>query len=462
MKYSLKTKLTLSYILVALVSIFLLSICANLFLEKYFTAYVATNQQHKNQDIIATLSAQYAHYNGWNVDVVETIGINALESGIIMQVLDSEGNLIWDAKTHNNGMCEGIVMQMSQNMNKRYPFFHGTYEDIPYTIYDGTNIIGQALIGDYGPYYLNDLDLAFISTLNKLIGAVAIITLIFSFAIGSIMARKMSMPIIKAIRSAQMISKGFYSDRISEKSTTKEIDQLTLAINNLAENLDKQDRLRKRLTSDVSHELRTPLATLQSHLEAMIDGIWEPSKERLLSCHEEITRINKLVGDLEQLTKFESDNLVLNKSDFDSAVLIKKTLANFETEFSLKNISVDLEVKPCTLHADRDKITQVLINLISNAIKFTLNNGTIKIRTSLSKDALHIYIEDNGIGIDPSEQALIFERFYRTDQSRTRLTGGSGIGLTIVKSIVEAHYGTVELKSEVGKGSQFIVTLPFD
>lgn len=462
MKYSLKTKLTMSYILVAFVCIFLLSICANIFLEKYFTDYVATNQEQKNQDIVATLSSQYSHNNGWNSDVVAIIGINALESGTIMKILDQTGNVIWDATTHNNGMCQGIVLQMAQNMNGITPFFKGEYTEVPYAIYSGTEVVGQAFIGVYGPYYLNDTDLAFIATLNKFIGIVAIISLIFSFILGTIMARKLSMPIIKVINSAQMISKGFYLDRISQKSTTKEMDQLTITINDMAQSLEKQDQLRKRLTSDVSHELRTPLATLQSHLEAMMDGIWEPNKERLASCHEEVTRINKMVGDLEQLTKFESDNLVLNTSNFDIASLIQRTVGNFETDFSLKNITVDVKVEPCTIRADRDKITQVLINLISNAIKFTLENGIIEIKTICLSETIRIIINDNGIGISKAEQPLVFERFYRTDQSRTRHTGGSGIGLTIVKSIVEAHHGKVELVSEEGKGSQFVVILPIN
>lgn len=460
MNYSLKTKLTLSYIFVALVSSFLLSICANLLLEKYFTDYVSTNLANKNENIVKTLSQQYTYYDGFNREVVEVIGINALESGIIMQIIDSSDEVVWDARTHNNGMCQGIVLQMSENMHKRYPFFHGEYEEIPYSIYDGIVEVGTVLIGGYGPYYFNETDLLFISTLNKFIIAVTIVSLVFSILIGAIMARKLSLPITKAIKSAQMISKGFYANRITEKSTTKEMNQLTVTINELAENLEKQDQLRRRLTSDVSHELRTPLATLQSHFEAMIDGIWETSTERLLSCHEEIIRMNKMVGDLEQLTKFESDNLIINKIDFDLTQLMGRIVQNYEAELATKNLKLNLEVEQITLHADKDKITQVLINLISNAIKFTQEGGIITIYIHISKESVCIHVKDNGIGVPQSEQALIFERFYRTDQSRTRLTGGSGIGLTIVKSIVEAHNGTIELISEREQGSEFIVKLP--
>ncbi len=321
-------------------------------------------------------------------------------------------------------------------------------------------VIGEAIIGVYGPYYLNDTDLTFISTLNKFIGVIGIISLIFSIMLGSLMAKKLSRPIIKAVSSAQLISKGFYTDRLSLKSTTKEIDQLSSAINQLAESLEQQNQLRKRLTSDVSHELRTPLATLQSHLEAMMDGIWEPSKERLGSCHEEIIRINKMVGDLEQLTQIDSDNLMLNKSDFDIVTLLQRTVTNFETEYTLRNITVEVHMNSCILYADPDKITQVLINLFSNALKFTPDGGHIQLSTTQSNQALDIHIIDNGIGISKFEQALIFERLYRTDHSRTRETGGSGIGLAIVKSIVEAHHGQIDLISEIGEGAHFIVSLP--
>jgi len=257
-----------------------------------------------------------------------------------------------------------------------------------------------------------------------------------------------------------MISRGYYGSRIEEKSGTKEIAQLTETINNLAETLENQENLRKRLTADVAHELRTPLATLQSHIEAMIDGIWEPDAERLKSCHEEIMRISRLVGDLEKLAKYESENLVLIKTDFDISELIRHIMKNFENNFANKGIEIKFTGRKEVVTADRDKISQVIVNLLSNALKYTQNAGTVQVTVNGTHDAVEIKVKDTGIGIPPEDLPHIFERFYRADKSRNRLTGGAGIGLTITKAIIDAHGGSINVTSRVGEGTEFIVSLP--
>ena len=156
---------------------------------------------------------------------------------------------------------------------------------------------------------------------------------------------RISNPISKVIETARMIAKGYFGDRLSVKSNTTEISQLTTTINDLADTLEKQETLRKRLTADVAHELRTPLATLQSHMEAMIDGIWKPDSERLKSCHEEILRINRMVGDLEKLAKYESENLILNKTNFDISELASRIIKNFESDFINKDIRINFLVR---------------------------------------------------------------------------------------------------------------------
>ena len=285
-------------------------------------------------------------------------------------------------------------------------------------------------------------------------------SLVLSFLVGSIMAKRLSSPISRVIDTAQMISKGYFNDRITEESSTIETAQLTETINNLAETLEHQEIIRKRLTGDVAHELRTPLATLQSHMEAMIDGIWEADTERLKSCHEEIIRINRLVGDLEKLARYESENLILHKTNFDISKLISQIIKNFENEFVAKGIELDFEAKEEMIFADKDKISQVIVNLLSNAHKYTPSGGAVAIRIISTADKTEIHIKDTGNGISPEDLPMIFERFYRADKSRNRLTGGAGIGLTITKSIVEAHKGSIQVSSIASKGSEFIIKLP--
>ena len=192
----------------------------------------------------------------------------------------------------------------------------------------------------------------------------------------------------------------------------------------------------------------------------MIDGVWELDVARLTSCHEETIRISKLVSDLENLARFEADNLILKKEEFDLVRLVSKIEKSFESDISRRNIHVTQDISARRLTADEDKIEQILVNLISNALKYTPEGGSIAIRTVETPTAIVISIKDSGIGISSEDLPYIFERFYRADKSRSRATGGSGIGLAIVKFLVEAHGGIVTVESKPGEGSEFTVTIP--
>ena len=403
---------------------------------------------------------QYQNVEKWNTDMLESIGVSALENGMIIKVSDLSGKAIWDANVHNNGMCQRIIEHMSQNMNSHYPDMKGEYIEKPYFIYYNSKKVGIVEIGSYGPFYLSDNDLAFITTLNKMLISVGIFSLLFALIIGTIMAKRLSSPISRVIVTAENISNGCFSDRILEKSSTSEIIQLTDTINNLADVLERQETLRKRLTGDVAHELRTPLATLQSHLEAMIDGIWKPEKDRLISCHDEIVRISNMVGDLERLAKYESENLILNKATFNITETVQHIINNFESNYVNKGIKIELIAEDEYINADKDKLCQVVINLLSNALKYSPEGSNVEVSIKGEENITQITVKDNGPGISEVDLPYIFERFYRADKSRNRLSGGSGIGLTIAKAIVEAHKGKISVVSKVDYGSEFIVLLP--
>ena len=461
MKYSLRTKLSLSYVLGALLVVLVISVLTNFLLEKQFKNYIIQQQEQRNKETVNLISQQYkGTEKGWSGAGIESIGVSALSNGIIVKVKDASGRMIWDATIHNNGICTSMLAHMAQNMSSRYANFEGGYVEASYPVINNFKQVGSVGIGYYGPYYFNDNDLAFINTINKMLIGVGIFSLLFALILGSIMAKRLSMPISRVIASTRQISKGYFDDRISDNSNTKEIEQLTMTINDLAETLEKQEALRKRLSADVAHELRTPLATLQSHLEAMIDGIWNTDTERLKSCHEEIMRINRMVGDMERLARYECENLILNKTDFNVSGLIQNIMRNFETDFADKDIKTGFSGDEARINADRDKISQVMVNLISNALKYTPQGGSLEIQVKDCNKETEIVVSDAGMGIPPEDLPHIFERFYRADKSRNRMTGGSGIGLAIVKAIIEAHKGSVTVQSELNKGTGFAIILP--
>ncbi|PKM94430.1 MAG: two-component sensor histidine kinase [Firmicutes bacterium HGW-Firmicutes-1] len=460
MKYSLRTKLSLSYILVALICVALISFLTNYLVDKQFQSYIKNNLEQENKSVVATITQQYQANNNWNMDLIESIGIAAIENGLIIKIKDKNGKMIWDATVHNNGMCEEILKKMASNMENSYPSLKGGYVEKIYPILYEANTVGSIDIGYYGPFFLNDNDMDFISRMNRLFIVVGIFSLIFALVLGFFMARRLSTPIAKVINTAEMISKGFFNNRIHENPNTKEMSQLTETVNHLAETLGTQESLRKRLTADVAHELRTPIATLQGHMEAMIDGIWEPDAKRLNSCHEEIMRIGRLVDNLGKLEKYENENLTLDKTEFDISKIISRILQNFESQFISKSIEVAFIERKEFLYADQDKVSQVIVNLLSNALKYTQESGRVEITVKSKRDHVEIVVKDNGQGISVKDLPYVFERFYRVDKSRNRLTGGAGIGLTIVKAIVEAHMGEISVQSEINVGSQFVVVLP--
>jgi len=457
MKYSLRTKLSISYALVAVLLVGAISVFTNIFLHSQFQQYVISQQESKNAQMANLVSQQVdATTQAWNVKSLENIGMNALEQGLILKVYDAKGAVVWDATVHNNGVCNQMLATMASNMQKNYPNAAAGYIEKTYPIKNGS-----VKVGYYGPFFLNDNDLAFINTFNQMLIIVGVISLLVALLLGFIIARRISDPIRKAILAAEKISRGDYRNRITSRSKTIELEKLISTINQLAIALESREQMQKRLTADVAHELRTPLATLQSHLEAMIDGVWEADKARLTGCHGEILRINRLVGDLEELAKYDGENLKLQKRSFDLKESVEKVVKNFAAEIKKSKVAVEVTGEAVTIFADEDKISQVIINLLSNAIKFS-EKGNIRIKVEMRAGQAALSVTDTGIGIAEADLPFVFERFYRADASRNRATGGSGIGLAIVKGIVEAHGGTVSVESEEGKGTTFIVLLGRD
>jgi two-component system, OmpR family, sensor histidine kinase BaeS len=460
--HKLRTKITLSYIVISLVIVGLISVLANVLLENMFRKYIIDKQIQKIDEIIEQITNRYNDFNGgWKYDVLDSIGMSALQNSLLIEVKNTEGISLWDAWTHNNGLCTALIQNISKNMYSRYPNFDGEYVEENYNIIIVDKIVGSIIVGYYGPFYYSDNDLNFINGLNIMLMGVAIFSLIIAFVVGLFISDKLTKPILKVINAASQITRGDFSERVMIRSKTKEVRELIFSINNLAKTLDTVETLRKRMTSDIAHELRTPLAILQSHMEAMIDGIWELDKKRLKSCHDEILRLNRMVGDLKKLSDFESENLILNKTLFSLRELVDRTVLNFDSEFKKKQIHLivqsDFDV---TLCADRDKISQIIVNIISNALKYTQIYGTVRIIIEKFEENVVIIVRDSGIGISLEDLPFIFERFYRTDKSRTKSTGGSGIGLTITKSLVLAHGGDISVKSELDLGTDIIIKLP--
>lgn len=273
-------------------------------------------------------------------------------------------------------------------------------------------------------------------------------------------AGKITSPISGVITATRKISEGDYNVRVDAGPKVQEIYELSDAVNTMAGTLKEQEYLRKQMTADIAHELRTPVTNISSYMEMMIEDIMEPTRDRLKSCYDELLRLSGLITDLERLETAESNEIILEKEDINLYALSESILQGFNTRLNDKNITSKLEGDEVHVFADKGRIGQVLSNLLSNAVKYTDVNGSINVLVKKDVDKAVLVVEDTGIGIAKEDQMRVFERFYRTDKSRTRKTGGAGIGLTITKAIVQAHGGTIHCESEPGEGSRFIVKLP--
>lgn len=336
-----------------------------------------------------------------------------------------------------------VIMSLSINLSVK--------NKILYYSQSISNLSSEELI-KYRDLILKDMK-------NLIIG-ISLLMIIVVIAVSVFLSQKISKPIIVVSKMTDFIKMGGYDQKLEYESSIVEIDNLINSINELSRELYKMENMRKNLTSDISHELRTPLTSIQTHLEAMIDGIWEPSKERLNSVNEEVIRLSHLVNQLKNLAKFDSYEDKLNLKNENLTQLIKNIIYNNESYALDKNIRIKYELEDVNANIDKEKISQVIINLISNAIRYTNLNGEILIKLYKKSDFIKIIVKDNGIGIPEESLDYIFERFYRVDKSRCRNTGGTGVGLTICKSIVDLHKGKIEVKSKLNERSEFIITLP--
>jgi two-component system, OmpR family, sensor histidine kinase BaeS len=463
--WSLRTRLTLSFALVALACILMVSALANGVLESSFRRYVRESQVRQAQQVAAQIGSQRTA-SGWDQDAITAIGMTALEQGMIVKLSDPGGRIVWDATTHNNGLCVQMITHMAQNMASRYPNWRGVYTENVYPVRASFASVGVVTIGYYGPFYLNDQELAFINSLNLLLLWVTVAATALAVLIGWVSARRITVPLARVADATRQIALGRRDVRIDGTTRVRELDGIASSVNDLSRALADQEDLRRRLTADMAHELRTPLAALQSHLEAMIDGVWQADSQRLAGLHEEILRINRLVADLERLAHVEAEHAGLVRRPTDLGALLQGIVLNHEPQFRAKGVALRLDsegsAEGLCAAADPDKLSQAVINLLSNALKYTPADGTVEVSLRAGPAGAEIRVSDTGIGIHPRDLPRVFERLYRADDSRSRATGGAGIGLSISRAIVEAHGGTIRASSEPGRGSRFVISLPSD
>jgi signal transduction histidine kinase len=282
-----------------------------------------------------------------------------------------------------------------------------------------------------------------------------------ALVIARLVARGMTQPLRDMAQAARRMETGDYGARVRTNSID-EVGQLAHAFNRMSEELEQLERLRRDLVANVSHELKTPISALRAHLENLLDGVEHPDAETLQVMLVQSDRLGRLVDQLLELSRLESGDLPLQREVLALGPLVSEVLSEIEVARADRGVALERRLAqdlPPVL-ADRERIHQVLFNLLDNAMRFTPEGGRVTVSAERHDGAVDVHVADTGPGIAPEHLPRLFERFYRVDPARSQKEGGTGIGLAIARSVVEAHGGRIWADSNPGRGSVFTFELP--
>ncbi|MBI4200585.1 MAG: HAMP domain-containing protein [Chloroflexi bacterium] len=277
----------------------------------------------------------------------------------------------------------------------------------------------------------------------------------------SLMARRVLAPVRLLGSAARSLGQGDLARRVQAPGRD-EVGELARTFNTMADSLQKAERQRRNLVADVAHELRTPLSNIQGYLEAVKDGLLQPDSATIDTVYQQVLQLAHLVEDLRLLALAEAGALRLNREPDSMVEVLRKTAEAMRPRAEAKGVTIALDVPPDfpLVEMDRRRIAQVVGNLLENAVLHTPEAGQVTITAEVAGPSATVTVADTGEGIPPDLLPHVFERFFRVDPSRSRATGGVGLGLTIARQLVEAHGGTIRAESTPGKGSRFVFELP--
>ena len=289
----------------------------------------------------------------------------------------------------------------------------------------------------------------FLDAVHRYFIQAAVVALALACLLSVILTRKVLRPLSDMGEVTRRIAAGDYGARITAASSD-EIGELAGAFNQMADSLEHLEGLRRTMVADFAHELRTPLTNIRGYLEALADGVVTPSKETYDLLQDEIMRLVRLVEDLNQLTSADAARAFLRRENIDLRDYVERALALNRHEFDARDIAVELSfgTDAVRIQGDPDKLLQILRNLIQNAWQYTPEGGEFRITASRKDKAIRVEFGNSSTDPAPEDTELLFERFHRVEKSRSRETGGAGIGLSIVKQLVEAHGGRVGVDSD--------------
>jgi signal transduction histidine kinase len=438
---SLRLRLLGAFLLVALVAVGTVAVLASRTTSGEFRGYVERRVEGDFRRIERVLGGHYALNRGWSG--VQSLVEGASEvTGDHVVVVDTTGRVVGDS-------AGKLIGQEAEADWKGGPMV--------------IRLPGGAAVG---AVYLNPQvgqspDQAFLEAVNRslfvAVGVAGVLALLITLGL----SRGIVSPLESLTAAARRMERGDLAQRVEVRGGD-EVSQLAHAFNAMAESVARNELLRKHMVSDVAHELRTPLTNVRGYVEGMRDGVLEPTRETLDSVFEEAQLLSRLIDDLQELSLAEAGQLRLLRQPVEVSETLERAIAAARPRASARGISLHATVEPKLplVDVDPDRVGQVLRNLLNNALAYTAAGGAVTVAAGRRGNRVELSVADTGTGIARDDLPYVFERFYRSDRSRARATGGSGLGLTIAKRIVEQHGGSITVASELGKGTRFAFTLP--
>lgn len=465
---SLSWKLGGALLLVVIVTVGLMAYLTNASTASEFRQFISGGNSAHIQNLAGNLVQMYSDDGGWS-DIQNSLGILLWSANERLVVADAGGVIVGDTEgdwlgrdTGQVGLENGSAVTVSGGeVGQFYLLTSGFGTDMGH--------MGMGGPGGHGTTVLTGAEEDFLSQINSSLWTTILIAAAVAVVLGFVLTRQFTRPINALATGARHIADGDLGFRVQIKSSD-EIGDLAQSFNNMASSLEKSEQARRRLVADIVHEVRTPLTIIEGTVEGIADGVFPPDRKHLDSIREQTVLLNRLVGDLRELSLAETGQLKLKLAPTNMAELVRRKMSQIELRAQEKNIQV-------TLKADNDmpdikvdpvRIDQVISNLLTNAVRHTPDSGsiTVSIRTvpeadsHLNRPYLSVSIANTGEGIAAEHLPYIFDRFYRAEPSRARSEGGTGLGLAIVKQLVEAHSGRAWAESSPGKGSTFYIALP--
>lgn len=462
LKYS--TRMTLSFAMTAVMTAVVLSVVLAFVWEGQFQSYTRANMQRLVQQTADTLSQQYQETFSWTDDALNFLDSTSESMPEVgMRLVDENGEALYDDASG------GIVTLEHSSRTKRLipPLVENSVvsaEIIANTKQHMHVVVGKLTFWSASSdALLTQTDSTFRTNSYAAIVTAASLAVVFACIIGYVATRALTMPIKRITTTASQIRNGDLTAR-TELSGSDEIGRLGETFDDMATTLERDIKLEHRLTSDVAHELRTPLMAMQATVEAMQDGVMPADQDNLATVAVEVRRLSRLVDAMLRLSRMENGTTPLHMEKCDVVALASELVTVHVQLFQDNGITLSFENETghqkFMAELDPDLIREAMVNLISNALRYTPDGGTVWVRVGRDRRNVRLSVQDTGMGIAKEDIPRVFSRFWRSDASRERVAGGLGVGLALTKEIVDRHNGTITVDSEEGVGTTFTLKLP--